>query len=182
MAGGHNTADQDLTGASELSLIARLCLALCCFERYCRATELQCKSIRDFVEYMWEWPLMATPENFSDWEDKATGLVRMGRGGPPPADVAAVLQQKRIDPVEFRELVESTVEIIWGSFYAASDNRGSLEFLARVVSICKRRGVQIPPVIEFAESRFADDNGWGVRATPDQRDRWRRFSAPPEAK
>lgn len=178
--GGHNAVDFDLVGASELSLIARLCLALCCFERYCEARGLACESVRGFVEYMWEWPLrMGAPDVFSDWEGRATELVETGLGGPPPADVAARLQEKGIDPIEFRQLVESTVEIIWGSFFAAGDNEGSLAYLSRVVSICQRRGLAIPPVSAFAESRFTDRNGWGTRTTPDQRDRWRRLAAMP---
>jgi hypothetical protein len=181
MPGGRKAVDPDLLGAGELSLIARLCLSLCCFERYCQARDLACESIRGFVEYMWEWPLrMSTPDAFSDWQEKATELVETGLGDPPPVDVAARLQEKGVDPIEFRKLVESTVEIIWGSFFAASDNEGSLEHLAQVVSICKRWGLAIPPVSAFVESRFTDRNGWGARATPDQRDRWKRLAVLPK--
>jgi len=153
--------------------MARLGVALCCFERYCHTVGLETNSIHEFLSYMWEWPLMMTPERFGEWEGKRTTLVDSGLGGAMPADIEPSLREKGIDTVEFRNLVESTVEIIWGSFYGASDTRGSLRDLDRVISICKRRGVEPPTLDTFADSRFKDGHGWGERVSKDQRDRWR---------
>jgi hypothetical protein len=166
-----------LSGPEQLSLVARLGVALCCFEGYCREAALRSGSIRGFVEYMWEWPLRMSPGLFEEWEAKRTSLVEMGLGDDAPPDVAVELQERRIDPGEFRELVEGIVEIIWGSFYAAPDNEGSQGELARVISICRRRGVRPPPLTVFAASRFADDHGWGRTITSEERDYWRRSTA-----
>ncbi len=172
-----NRPVRNAVDASELSLVARLGVALCCFERYCRAVGLETKSIQDFSSYMWEWPLMITPGWFEEWEAKRTSLVDFGLGEGLPGDVEPALRDKGLDAVEFRNLVEATVEIIWGSFYAASDDRGSLKDLARVVSICERRGIRPPTLDVFAESRFKDGHGWGERISKDQRDQWRAASA-----
>src|SRR5690348_15787878 len=141
------TEPRTVADASALSLLARLGVALCCFEGYCRAVALQTKSVQDFLSYMWEWPLMMAPRQFEEWETKRTSLVEFGLGEQLPEDLEDVLRQKGIDLDEFRNLVEGTVEIIWGSFYAASDDRGSLRELSRVVAICERRGIQ-PPSLE----------------------------------
>jgi len=131
----------------------------------------------EFLDYMWEWPLMMTPDFFGDWESKATDLVQAGLGDPFPSDVEPVLAQQGIAPSEFRALVAGTVEIIWGSFYAASDNKGSLRDLANVIATCRQRGVQPPPIDVFEKSRFADKHGWGHVLTIEERNAWRQLGA-----
>ena len=76
-----------------------------------------------------------------------------------------------------REAIATAHAHIWGSFYAASDDGGSLKDLARVISVCERRGIQPPAFEVFADSRFKDRHGWGDRISKDQRDRWRAASA-----
>ena len=174
---GENRVVGTAVDASSLSLVARLGVALCCFERYCRSVGLETKSIQDFLSYMWEWPLMMAPGWFEDWEATRTSLVDFGLGEALPGDVEPALRDRGLDPVEFRSLVEATVEVIWGSFYAASDDLGSLKDLAQVISICERRGIQPPTLAVFAESRFKDGHGWGDRISKDQRDRWRAAGA-----
>ena len=116
---------------------------------------------------------MMTPGWFEEWEAKRPALVETGLGDQIPGDVGVVLQQRGIDEVEFRTLVENTVEIIWSSFFGASDNEGSLRHLSRVISICGRRGIRPPPLEVFAESRFDEEQGWGCRLSIEQRNRWR---------
>jgi hypothetical protein len=126
---------------------------------------------------MWEWPLMMSPGLFSDWESKQPSLVDVGLGGPIPQALESVLRERGIDSAQFQTLLEGTVEIIWGSFYAASDDDGSLAELQRVVAVCEQRGIAVPPVDVFVESRFDEGSGWGNRVTREQRDRWRSAGA-----
>jgi hypothetical protein len=168
---------QNLADARPLSLLARLGVALCCFEQYCRTVGLDAPAVRDFTEYMWEWPLMMSPGWFEEWESKQPTLVVVGLGDPIPQALASLLVERGIDSGELQTLLEATVEIIWGSFYAACDDDGSLAELQRVVAICERRGIAAPPVDVFVESRFDDGHGWGNRVTREQRDRWRSAGA-----
>jgi len=163
----------ELAGARALSLTARLGLALCCFERYCRVVGLHSPSIQSFLDYMWEWPLRMTPAELTEWESRRTDLVETGLGDPVPDDVRAVLQKRGIDESEFQSLVESTVEIIFGSFYGAAEDERSLAYLTQVVSICARRGIRPPPLSVFAASRFEDRDGWGHDLSIQEGDRWR---------
>ncbi len=94
-----------------------------------------------------------------------------------PGDVSIALVERNVNELEFRALVEATVEIIWGSLYAACDNEESLGYLQQVLSICQGRGVAPPPLAVFAESRFADQHGWGTTPTGPQLERWRHAGA-----
>src|SRR3954452_6967100 len=96
----------EFAGARARSLTARLGIALCCFERYCRAVGLHSKSNQSFLDYMWEWPLRMTSAELTEWEASRTQLVTARLSNPVPGDVRAVLQKRGIYESEFQSLVE----------------------------------------------------------------------------
>jgi hypothetical protein len=49
---------------SRLSLNARLAVALSGFENYCRVHGLRSSAIDAFLDYMWEHPCIASPDEF----------------------------------------------------------------------------------------------------------------------
>lgn len=153
-----------------LSLRARVSVALLCFERYCQAKGLQHPMIYTFLDQMWELPCMTS---FPDWESHKCELIHVGIGDPFPCEIADLLTSAGISEQEFRKILESTVEIIYGSAYAKSDDDGSLRFLGLVFDITSSVGVSPPSAQPFLTSLFSDRHGWGVRLSPDQRDEWR---------
>jgi hypothetical protein len=154
----------------ELSLRARVAVALLCFDRYCQARGLTHPKIDLFLDRMWELPCL---QSLPEWESRPCELVHVGLGDSFPPDFADLFERDRFLKREFRELLESTVEIIYCSAYAKGDNAGSLRFLERVLSICSAASVIPPSVQPFSGSLFADDDGWGKPLSAAERDAWR---------
>jgi len=157
-------------GYRKLSLPARLGVALVCFEGYCRAKSLRHPIIEAFILHMWDIPCITS---LPDWESQDCELVQVGLGDPFPPEIQQLLKAAGIEETDFRRLVESCVEIIYGSAYAASDYLGSLRFLHEVLCVTSTAGVGPPPVEPFLVSLFADGHGWGKRLSAEQRDAWR---------
>jgi hypothetical protein len=146
---------------AQLSLAARLAVALHCFERYCQAHRLTSPALTEFLDYLWELSTIHGLEAFRGWERKQPLLVDIGLGGYFPEGYSEWLQDTGIEPAEFRALLEHTVEIVYSSFYGATDNSGSLTHLQCVLDMTKQAGITPPPLSHFAHSRFADGQGWG---------------------
>jgi hypothetical protein len=53
---------------TQLSLTARLAVALHCVERYCLAHGLTEAAITEFLNYLWQFPTISTPDAFAVWE------------------------------------------------------------------------------------------------------------------
>jgi hypothetical protein len=154
----------------ELSLRARLAVALVCFDLYCQAKRLRHPMLNDFLERMWELPCI---NSLRDWESRPCVLVHAGLGDSFPQEFEDLFHRDKLLKREFRELLESTVEIIYCSAYGKGDNAASLRFLDRVLRICSGANVPPPSVEPFSMSLFADDHGWGKRLSTAERDAWR---------
>jgi uncharacterized protein (DUF433 family) len=168
---------QSETGLRDLSLSARLAVALECFTRYCRRCGLAHAELSAFVDYLWEFPVVisnCTPETFVQWEQGGPSLLDVRPSDPLPPGIEAAVLRAGLSPQEFRDLLFHVVQIVWGSFYAASDDFGSLSHLKNVIRITRAAGVFPPDYALYSSSRFADGGGWGARMTPEQRDEWRR--------
>lgn len=164
---------KNLKNAKSLSLIARLAIALHCYEACCVAWRLKSPLISEFLDYMWEWPIMMTENHFSEWESKTTAIVDFGLGDELPPELNKLLISSGVSEEQFRYLTENTVEIIWSSFYGASDNEGSLKYLENVMTVASSLGYTPPSFNEFIESCFKDKHGWGNVLTSEQKDQWR---------
>lgn len=161
---------------SELSLIARLAIALHCFERYCRKHNLESPEITELSSYLWDFPVIENPDEFNKWELNQPELVDIGLGDKFPKEFAGKLKSKGISQNEFRKLLESVVEIIFWSFYGATDNDNSLKRLKTVISIVNSHGIEAPPALLFVNSRFVDKHGWGNVLSLTERDKWRNLN------
>jgi uncharacterized protein (DUF433 family) len=167
---------QHETGLRNLSLTARLAMALECFTRYCRRRGLEHADLSAFVDYLWEFPVVISngrPDVFVEWEQGGPVLLDVGPRDPLPPGIEAAVLRAGLAPKEFRDLVFHVMEIVWGSFYAASDDRGSLSHLKNVIRITRAAGVVPPSYTLYSSSRFSDGGGWGARMTPEERDEWR---------
>ena len=97
----------------------------------------------------------------------------MGLGDEFSPDFKDALRGLHVSDVDFRHIVESLVEIVFASFYGASQNEQSLDFLHRVIAATAPFGISPPPPALFSVSLFADNNGWGKPLSKAERDQWR---------
>jgi hypothetical protein len=157
-----------------LSLTARLAIGLHCFTGYCQARELKHTEIDAFLDDLWDFPLaIASPEAFTKWEDEHPHLVEVGLGDDFSDDFQSVLRHHHIAPQEFRHTIESLIEIVFASFYGASQNQESLDSLRSVIAATTGSAVTPAPSDLFAASLFADNHGWGKPLAESERDQWR---------
>lgn len=164
----------EISSYAKLSLPARLAVALHCFERYCRAKGLRHGLIDTFIERLWELPCAL---RFADWEKPLPQLVHVafevGRGEAFPNEILDLLASAGVLEKEFGQLLVSTVDIIYGSAYGASNDVGSLKSLELVLCVATSVGVAPPPAQPFLISLFGVRHGWGLVLDPNQRDIWR---------
>jgi hypothetical protein len=164
--------DQD-QALRQLSLTARLAIALICFERYCRAHQLAAPEIQVFLDYLWDFPIVDGPLSFQAWERQQPDLVTVGLGGDIPDTYLAWLHDAGISSATFRRLVEHTVEIIYGSFYAAAADDEAHVHLQQVLTITEQNKHISALLPLFPQSRFVDGHGWGNPLSETERDEWR---------
>lgn len=163
----------EIRAYAALSLTARLAVGLHCFTKYCTARNLRSRELDEFLDYLWQWPTIATPGQFVPWESSKTSLVHFGLGGELSEEMRAALSRASVSEDDFRTLVSAIVEILWGSFFGAADDEGSLAYLASIIAISARCQVAPPRASTFASSRMADHGGWGIPLTQEQCGLWR---------
>jgi hypothetical protein len=163
---------------AKLSLTAKLALGLHCFAGYCRVRKIDHPAITAFLDDLWEFPIISNPVQFGKWQESHPTLVAVALGDDYPIEFEEFLVENLVSPVEFRDLLANVVEIIFSSFYVASDNGVALQFLDSVLTIVRKHGVISPPKERFAASRFCDRHGWGQPLTPLERDIWRAEEPP----
>ena len=171
LAGGFPIPNEQLL--QTLSLTARLAIALHCFRDYCRKLGLQHVEIERLLDDLWEFPVDNVRERWDEWEHGHPVLLYVGLGDAWPEGFEEFLRSNNVDPDDFRPLITGVVEVVFSSFYAAADDKESMEHLRNVLTIVTAVGVEPRPLERFASSRFADGHGWGKPLTITERDEWR---------
>jgi hypothetical protein len=164
-------SEKYIDDVKDLSLTARVCVAVLIFEKYCIDKQLIDSQIDEFINYIWEWPLINDPDQFVTWEQRKVELVNYGLGEDCSPEFKDKLKEADIDEIVFRSFVSSIVEILWGSFWGAAENNQSFESFIKVM---KYGNLSTFPVLTpFKFSKFCDGDGWGINLNKIDRDFWR---------
>src|SRR6266508_3076505 len=126
-----------------------------------------------FLDYLWDFPIVNGPLSFRAWERQQPDLVTVGLRGDIPDTYLVWLHDAGISSDTFRRLVEHTVEIIYGSFYAAADDEEAHMHLQHVLAITEQNENISGLLSQFSQSRFIDRQGWGIPLSEAERDGWR---------
>jgi len=162
-----------LEKARPLSLTARACIALHITEAYFRKIGLKHAQIDEFFEHLWQHPLKTEPKEFSEWEAQRGDFVDFGLTDDLPDDLDELLPHIKITEAELFQVVESPVEILWGNFFSDQDEKVSFEYLEFSLDLAEREGLIFPKIDLYADSLYADNNGWGKPISEHTRDQWR---------
>ena len=163
--------DKYFEQCKELSLTARMAVALIVFERYCKQNKINSPLTREFSEYLWKWPLIDGPDQFEPWEKSRTELVNIGLGASINSEIKSQLIQAGIDEDTFIDIVSGVVEILWSSFWGATENELSHQTLCNVIRDSKIE--ELPPLTPFKFSRYSEGNGWGVKISLEDCEYWK---------
>lgn len=127
---------------------------------------------------MWTWPTV-DEHVFAEWEAFSNPVLEWALGGVVPESLATAVETSELGPQGHRELLESTVELVYGNLYTTVHHAETLEHLGRVEALAALAGVSFPEPGRFEGSPGADlsgVNGWGHRMSPDEVARWRAVS------
>ncbi len=164
--------DNYLDQCRKLSLTARSAIALVVFKGFCEKNNISGQALDDFLDYMWEWPVIDGADQFTPWEDSKPSLVNFGLGDEESTVISDLLKNTSIKDYQFRSIVAGVVEILWGSFWGASENDLSLQALKAVLNLTNTSN--LPSLTPFKFSKFKDDSGWGKsEISKSDRDFWR---------
>jgi len=155
----------------ELSLTSRLSIALLIFERFCSENKINHNEISVFVDYLWEWPIIKDSSDFIPWESSKPELIHFGLGEAISKELKQALDQSKIQEKKFRELVSGVVEILWSSFWGASEQELSLKSLRTV--LLETGFDNFPPIEPFSISKFNQNSGWGMNLSKKDYSIWR---------
>ncbi|UDL07150.1 hypothetical protein [Marinobacter sp. CA1] len=164
-----------LESCKTLSLTAREAIALLIIERFCNKNSVNSDYTTEFLEYMWQYPLIRYPDEFCSWEEAKPELVNCGLGDSFPEALKSQLQGSGVSEHVFRTLIEGTVEILWSSFWGSANNQISYESLKQVIIASKLH--HLPCLTPFKFSLFHEGDGWGKeKITNEDVEFWRKTS------
>jgi hypothetical protein len=171
------TLDKFIQQARPLSLTARACISLHITEAYLRKIGLQHALVDEFFDHLWEHPLRSEPKEFSEWEARRGDFVDFALTDDLPDELDEIMPQLTITEAELFAVVEAPVEILWGNFFQASDEKTSFEYLEFSLNLAEREGLIFPKLSLYRSSLFTDNNGWGDPISEPTRDTWRQDGA-----
>ncbi len=154
-----------------LSVSAKLAISLLMFQKFCLVNRVEGRIIDDFQAHLWIWLDPDKDEDFDEWEQSRTELINFGLGDAATPELSLIINASKIEEFQFRKVVESIVDILWGNFWGACDHEMTTNAFETVLSSCKLD--KNPPITPFKFSRFSDNSGWGSDLTPEDFTYWK---------
>lgn len=157
-----------------LGLRARFALALRALEAWCFERHLNWPGHDLFFDLMWQLPVS---EDLAAWDARAKqdDTIAFAMGDECQAPFLRSIETCALTEAEVRTLFACVLEVAYSSFYSATDDAGSIEFLSRVFEM-SRASISDPS--DFGCCRFDDAGGWGYAVSEQARDHWRYHKLP----
>jgi len=157
-----------LKKVSELSINERQCVAIICFERYCRKNMIVHKDIEVFIEHVWK--VVQIEKNFCEWAEKFGQLAITGQGDPFPEDLIKAIPHDLL--YEFNLLVECVYETSATCWYAA-ESEDSSKMLIKIFEIMSKHCIPIPDISFYRDSSKKSPDGWSPAVSQEKLNIWR---------
>ncbi len=135
-------------------------------------TGLVTPQVDALIEHLWRW-LTVTTEDFDTWYGFASPALDVAMGDPLTTELQAECRRAHVEPVDLREILGHTAEIVYRNLFALADNAQTLADLREVERIASRYGVTLAPAVLFAGSAWSVRGGWGPRMSTADVARWR---------
>ena len=153
-----------------LCVVARQCIAVTCFERYCRFHGLAHPAIDQFIEHEWRIASLHDPSEFVAWEQAFQDMPITGQGDPSPESLVAVI------PFALRREFDTLILHVFetsGTTWYGQDLEGTLEHLVEVLKIIDSYHIALPDLEIFREHPGHIHAGWGRPLSDTEVKRWR---------
>ena len=112
-------------------------------------------------------------EAFGEWQEDEPPLIGAGLGWEFPPDFQELLVRRGVAESEFRRVLCTTTEILFGSLFGAADEAGSRLDLNELTDVVRAYDVEWPPLSIFWTSQWSDGSGWGNIPTANEMASWR---------
>jgi hypothetical protein len=157
----------------QLSLVARIAVALHLFSDYCKRRGLSNLEIDRFIDHLWRFLTVPVSEDFRTWAASEPPLTNTALGFEFPPEFEAFLVDRNVPPNEFRSILANTAEVLYTCMYGAADEPGSRIHLLRLASEVELWGVKMRNLDAVSSSRWADGNGRGEPLSIEDVAKWR---------
>lgn len=127
----------------KLLIIGKQCIAVICFERFCKKYEIKHWGIDEFVNQVWEITRIGAKD--FDFEKYAHGFVEMpitGQGDLYPDDLITVIPENVMD--DFNIFIQSIYEISAINWYCRYDHESTTRMFLEVLDVAKKHKIKIP--------------------------------------
>ena len=162
--------NQCVEDLKQLSVVARQCLAVICFERYCRFHGLSHPAIDQFIEHEWRIVSIHSPSEFNVWEQAFQEMPITGQGDPYPESLVAAIPLTLRK--EFDNLILHVFETSATTWYG-HDPEGTVKHLVEVLRIIDSYGIALPNLEMFRQPLAHIRDGWGAPLSETEAKRWK---------
>ncbi|MDB9741828.1 hypothetical protein OAB00_03125 [Akkermansiaceae bacterium] len=161
-----------LTQLKPLSVHARFAIGLRLFERYVRLRGLEDESIWEFLEHMWEFPLLSSVEEKLIWGEKRGELADHGLGDELPEELEEEMYSLAINEDYVEIWISNVTELAWTNLLQGPQDEESLCFLKRICILTIISKMGVPDLQPYQTNLFSDNNGWGNTPTLQELASW----------
>ena len=166
----HMIQYQYIDDLKQLSVVARQCIAVTCFERYCRFQGLSHPAIDQFIDHEWQITSIHSPNDFGVWEQAFQDMPITAQGDPYPESLVAILPLTLRK--EFDNLILHVFETSATTWYG-HDPEGTVTHLVEVLKIIDAYNIALPNLEMFRKPLAHLHGGWGMPLSEAEARQWR---------
>jgi hypothetical protein len=163
--------DSYMRECRELSLKARLGIALAIFDKFCSKNDLNHPLIKAFSDHFWNFLIVGDTSEFSIWDGSPPFLFKLSQHGLPTNSLSEALANSNVELGKFLYMVSAVADTFYNSLYGAAENEPSFQALSSLINSAGLNS--LPPITPFKFSRFSEGYGWGDKLTAEDVAYWR---------
>lgn len=164
--------DTYLEQIKPLSIHARFSIGLRIFERYVRFRGLEDESLWEYFADMWQFPLIATPEDKMEWGEKRGEFADYGLGDEIPDELEEELYMLAISEDYFELWATNTTELAWTNILQGPEDEETMELIKKLLELSVISSVTVPDVSFFKAHLFSENDGWGRGLSAEEVESW----------
>ena len=158
------TRDEATPKLKDLSLDAKLALALVAFERFWHKHGFASDHVQAFQDHLWQWPLLDSTSFDSWYYDNVPALIdTLLAGEPPLASFEEQLKRSTLDEEMVYQMMTRIAEIVYDTIFTVENPEWTQSALDAVLVTCNQMGIKSPslePFRDFGKGR--------TRVSPDK--------------
>lgn len=158
----------------QLSISARLALAMCFLNEFCRRHNIEGALLDEYQDYQWSCPVIPFQNgDFEKWYSRMPALA----SAPEDADLLTLANYKALSSTNrsrFLKIISLSNDLLQMSFWGAGENDGTFEALKQIKETARPNS--LPATTLFKFSNFEAGDGWGSELSERDIELWNWYS------